>query len=216
MVNIEAVEKIIKYEFKNKSLLVEAMTHKSFGYQHGMPSYERLEFVGDAILDFIVADELYTMYPDMDQGKLTIIRKEIVSKEPICEAVKQFGLDKYVQTNQALSEKKTSDILESIITAVYSDGGLLEAKKVCYLLIKDHLIKLRGKSFVDYKSLLYEKLGQDKIRFEIVSREGPDNSPIFSVSLFVNNELFTTQKGSTIKSAQQSCSRIYLNSLMKE
>ena len=105
------IEKIIGYSFKDDELLLSALTHPSYGNERNMTSYERLEFVGDSIVDFIIADELYKRFENADEGSLSKMRAGIVSREPLANIVKRNGFDEYILIGggRELGEKERSE-----------------------------------------------------------------------------------------------------------
>ena len=131
---LSEVEKIIGYVFKNRSLLNQALTNESYVNEHGGTGNERLEFLGDGLLNFIVAEMLFNATPD-DEGVLTELRKELVSKSPLAAAVREMGLIKYYRMGKGAKsefnkakDKPVSNIFEAVLGAVYLDGGMDEAK----------------------------------------------------------------------------------------
>lgn len=128
--DLSEVEKAIGYTFKNKELLAAALTHASYVNEHGGKSYERLEFLGDSLVNFLVAEALYGS--GQDEGTMTERRQHIVSKKPLADAVDRLGLADHVRRgngNDAFSVKKVSDLFESVCAAVYLDGGLEPCRK---------------------------------------------------------------------------------------
>ena len=117
------IEKIIGYSFKDDELLLSALTHPSYGNERNMTSYERLEFVGDSIVDFIIADELYKRFENADEGSLSKMRAGIVSREPLANIVKRNGFDEYILIGggRELGEKELSNIFESLVGAIRSE-----------------------------------------------------------------------------------------------
>lgn len=220
MSKYEEIEKVLGYTFKDRSLLIKAFTHKSYDkIKNNGCGYERLEFIGDAILDFFATEYLYNKFPDYDQGVLTDLRKKIVSKEPLKDIVEKNNLDKYVTSIQPLSDKKKSDIVESSIAAVYLDSNFEEAKKVFFNLFQETIDKLNAdlsnirdiSSIKDSKSLVFEKYGIENVEFKTLSEEGRDNEKIFERGLFIKGKLVTKAKGSEQIEVDKICAEKYLN-----
>ncbi len=139
---IAAAEKAIGYTFADKSLLVCALTHKSYVNENGGISNGRLEYLGDSVLNLIVAEYLYSVCPD-DEGTLTEVRKTLVSRTPLCHAVRDMGLLDFYRMGKGakvqlsgFGEKPVSDICESVLGAIYLDGGLDSARSF----VKIHLL----------------------------------------------------------------------------
>ena len=134
IVNISAVEKIIGYTFKSKKLLTRALTHSSYSNEHRVESNERLEFLGDAVIEFIITEKLYTEFKGKE-GDLSKIRALIVSEKPLAAAIDKLGLEKYLlkgvgeSKNTTKSKAMKCDMFEAIAGAIYIDGGIEETKK---------------------------------------------------------------------------------------
>ena len=118
------------YAFRNPKLLETALTHPSFGGDHHVPHYQRLEFLGDAVLELAVSDYLYRELPDVDEGKLTRIRAALVREETLCSAARRIGLGRFIRLS--VGEERSggrdkpsilSDVMEAVFAAVYLDGG---------------------------------------------------------------------------------------------
>ena len=184
------IEGIIGYTFKNRDLLLRALTHPSYANEHNLESYDRLEFVGDSILDFVIADELYKRYRHENEGALTKMRAGIVSREPLAIVVKKHHFDEYMLVSvghRQLSTKEYSNIFESLVAAIYYDGGLYEAKKfiIKYL---EHNIKHAKSSSEDSKSLLQEYVQErqlGEIHYSIVSHDFENNIHTFVMQVDV-------------------------------
>lgn len=213
---MEQLEQLLGYTFKDASLLEMALTHSSYSYKYGEEDYQRLEYLGDSILDFVVADELYKKYPHADEGVLTKMRGAIVSMEPLSQVVKEKGYYKYLRVGYGtISQKAYSDIFESICGAIYLDGGIDCARK--YVL--DHLGKLIDNAQklynIDYKSELYEKCVGRHIEFREMSKSGPEHDLTFEEGLFIDGEFVSKAKGKNTRQAQQKCAKIALDKFKK-
>ena len=207
MLNISEVEKIIGYNFKNSMLLVEAMTHPSYTLGE---SYQRLEFLGDSLLGFIVAEIIFRD-ESKDEGDLTKKRASIVSKEPLSRLIKQMGLLKYVVKGggATLSEKNASDIFESLLGAIYLDGGLDEAKS---FVIRTLLAKGVQKE-KDSKSLVYEYCAKHKLDIDITYQKTREQPPLFKATLIIDGKIVTTGEGASQKKASASACDKYAKKL---
>lgn len=147
-------ETIIGYTFLDKRLLETAFTHTSYVNEHGGESNERLEFLGDSILNFLVAEKLYAL-SEAGEGKLSVMRAELVSKKPLAAAVEELGLIEYLRmgsgaAGERVSEKFISNLFEAVVGAIYADSGSLEA---CRTFVFRNLKRAAAK---DYKSELQE------------------------------------------------------------
>lgn len=211
---IEAIEEKIGYSFNTKSILIKSLTHSSYFMKNNdrVVNYQRMEYLGDALLDFVIADELFRNYPAFDEGDLTKIRASVVSKKPLATLVKNLGIDKYIlydKKNTILSEKIISDIFESIVAAIYLDSGTLEHPRNFILKQMRPLIDIElGSNLTDYKSMLYEycTINKKVLKFVLEKTEGPAHDLVFYYSLLIDNELISQAKGGTKREAQQICS----------
>lgn len=218
MIDIPAIEKVINYTFKNKGLLVQAFTHPSYGHISGMLDNDRMEFLGDAILDEIVSDYIYNAYPNLDAGDLTKLRATIVSSQGLKPIMKEMGLLKYLlvadgaDAIKSLGKKIEADLFESILGAIYLDGGYREAEK--YVLhFLSHLLENRvlEESNKDYKTPLQEYCQARKwnVSYKFVNQTGPQNKPVFTFALYINDEFCCEGSGLSKKAAQQDAAKKY-------
>lgn len=199
-------EEIIGYTFKDKAILRRCFTHTSYSNEHKQESYERLEFLGDSILNFVVAEYLMNA-TDGDEGDLTKRRSQLVSSKPIADAIINLGLEQYILLGEGEKGKKVnqnvcSDVFEAIIAGIYYDGGFENAKKFIY----DNLLKSKNKKVVDNKSKLQElvqkyKLG--KIEYRLLSKTGPDHMPEFSCGVCIDGKLLSQGTAGSKKKAEQ-------------
>lgn len=217
--NETEVESIIGYKFNNRELLKRALTHSS-SINHstdnnvGVGDYQRLEFLGDALLDFVVAEELFKRYPNNDEGDLSKMRAALVSKQPLSKVISAAGITRniyYDHNNQAgLSDKMKSDIFESLLAAIYLDSKDIN-------IAADFILKFLGKALetisnnenVDYKSRLLEYCSSQKLvsRFECDDISGPPHALVFYYSLYINDEFISKANGKTKKLAEQKCAK---------
>ena len=134
--NLQILEKSIGYEFKNKQLLKNALTHTSYAYEHGVESNEKLEFLGDSILEFLSSKYIYNNYPKLKEGEMTKVRATVVCEKSLYKVAKLHNFSDFLYLGK--SEIKTSgnqrpailaDSVEAVIAAIYKDGGIEEAEK---------------------------------------------------------------------------------------
>ena len=213
------IEEIIDYKFKDKSLLEMALTHSSYGNKNNCQHNERLEFLGDSILDFIVADYLYKKL-EFDEGKLTKIRADIVNYEYLGEVISNYNLDKYLKvfpSNMNTSFSIKSDLFEAILGAIYLDGGLGEAYKfvVKFLKLTPSRIKKLSLNSNDYKNKLQELVQAKKVKLEykFIGEEGMPNDMTFQFALYVNDKFITSAKGKSKQKAENTCAKFALEKL---
>ena len=127
---LKGLQQAIGYVFKDESLLTVAVTHPTYANEHRTESYQRLEYLGDAILDFIVAEDLFHRFPSADEGVLTKKRIAAVSATPLMKKARELGFEKYLKIAPHVNtDSVLGDVFEAIIAAIYLDGGMEEAKK---------------------------------------------------------------------------------------
>ncbi len=158
MIPTAEIEKIIGYTFRDKSLLETAFTHSSFTNEHHFENNEKLEFLGDSVLNFVVAELLYLSSLE-DEGAMTASRASIVSREPLATAIEKLGLLKYLRIGIGVSKTRNwstkfkSNLFEAVLGAIYLDGGMENAKHFVY----NHLGRdIAHNAAIDYKSRLQE------------------------------------------------------------
>ena len=227
--DISEVENIIGYEFNDKNLLRTCFTHSSYANEHGAVDNELLEFFGDSILEFIVTEHLFKNARG-DEGDMTKLRAEMVSKTPLLKVVKKMGLDKFlllgngqVKTKNS-TDKMYSSIYEALVAGIYLDGGIKAVKKF----IEDTLIKefkpsktnkQLSSSGKDFKSELQEHVQKTKIGsigYETLYKKGPDHKPEFKIAVLFNGTKIAEAKGSSKKEAEMAGAKKALQRLKKQ
>lgn len=218
MKQLEALEEKLEYHFKDSSLLNEALTHKSFTNEQkgeAPKDNERLEFLGDAVLDLVISELLFREFPSLKEGELSKKRASLVREEGLAPVAKEIGIGEYLRLGKGEEksggrekESLLADTLESIIAAVYLDGGL----DVAAALIKRLFEPLISSSelITDFKSQIQElsqKQGLGVPCYETVSEEGPDHDRLFEVALLLNGKTLGTGRGRSIKEAQQAAAK---------
>ena len=219
--NVSNVQNLIGYTFKNQELLRQCFTHKSFSDEaKGELNNERLEFLGDSILGFVVADYLYKS-GKCNEGEMTEVRKLYVSKEPLEQATKILGIDKYLIRGGGLELKgKTlANLFEAIIAGIYLDGGLKEAEEFIYnkllkvINVEQSLNITQNNNYKgelnDY--VLKKKLGT--ITYKLLSKSGEDHTPQFEIVVLVDGVSLATAVGKSKKEAEQLCAKTALEIL---
>lgn len=217
--NLEDIQKVIGYTFSDERLLTQALTHISFANDNKVESYERLEFLGDAVIELVVSDYIFN-HINIDAGASTKLRSALVSTENLSSVTKELGLDKLCYKSkslQFLSKKNTADLFESLVGAVYVDGGIDNAKDIIhkFVIVDDSHVGYVIKNSIDYKSSLQEYMQGKNIDFEykVIETIGPDHLREFEVALVVRGESFTTAKATSIQQAEEMCAKQYLNQL---
>ena len=210
----DGLEKTIGYSFKDKTLLKRAMTHSSYANEqriNKLGDYERLEFLGDAVLELVSSEFFYNKYPDLPEGKLTKIRSSNVCEPALAYCAREFELDKYIllgkgeeHTGGRKRDSIISDVCEALIGALYLDGGMKVAHDFIHRFI---LTDLENKTlFLDSKSVLQEMTqaaDHTSLEYRLVSEAGPDHDKEFTVEVFVGGKRSGKGVGKTKKSAEQ-------------
>lgn len=227
--DIDGVEEIIGYRFKEKMLLRQCFTHASYANEHGESDNELLEFFGDSIIEFFVTEYLFkNSYGN--EGELTKKRAELVSKDPLLKAVKKMGLHEFVLLGRGqgkaknLDEKLFSSIYEAVVAGIYIDGGIAPAKKfVTDTLIADYLKKNnrkdQPKKTKDKKSEFQEYVQKNKlgsIAYETLWKKGPDHLPEFRVAALLNGSRIAEAVGPSKKQAESKAAGVALEKIKKQ
>jgi len=221
--NIEILEKTINYKFKDKKLILEALTHKSHKQSY---DNERLEFLGDAVLDLIVGEYLYNKFPTSDEGKLSKIRASLVNEEGFDKLARAINLGEYIylsnaEENNGGRDKASllSNAFEAIIGAIYLESGLQVAQKIAIRLIEENHEDISLDSlFKDFKTSLQEltqaRFGQIP-EYEVIASRGPDHKKEFEVAVIIEEKEYARAIGKSKKIAQQEAAKIAVE-LLKE
>lgn len=218
LVNIGEIEKILDYKFKNRKYLQTAFVHSSFSNEHRIESNERLEFLGDAVIEFIITEILYLQFRGKE-GDMSKIRAMLVSEKPLAEAITRLELDKFLlkgvgeskNTNDSKAVK--CDLFEAICGAIYLDGGIDEARKFFELAMGDDILNLKINGYVDDpKTALQEMLKQSKITYS-TSKSGQDHKPVYKTTVFINGVKMGNGVGSNKKSSEENAASVAINNL---
>ncbi len=221
---IEDLEKSIGYTFKDKSILKNALTHTSYAHEHGIESNEKLEFLGDSILEFISSQYIYKNYPSLREGEMTKVRATVVCEKSLYKVAKSHNFSDFlylgkseIKTGGNLRMAVLEDSVEAVIAAIYMDGGLKEAEKFIIENLKD-AIKEATKHVgdKDYKTVLQEKLqvhGNVDIKYIITNEKGPDHDKEFESEVKCNGRFLAKGKGKSKKEAQMQAAKKALENL---
>ena len=213
------------YTFNNVKLLETALTHPSYGGDHHVPHYQRLEFLGDAVLELAISRYLYFEFPEVDEGKLTRIRAGLVREETLCRAATRLELGRYIRLSvgedRSGGRDKPSilcDVMEAVLAAVYLDGGFDSAVDVIRRALAEDLRPQMLEDHLDAKSRLQEILQRDGDMpiYEFISMEGPPHAPLFRYSVTVNGQTLGTGDGTSKQNAQQEAARSALRAMRNE
>ena len=222
--DINNFQKQIGYFFKQPKLLQQAFTHTSYANEHGTESYERLEFLGDAIVDFLVGEYLFSHFPTLDEGMMSRIRAALVCERALSELAVEIGIGKCMLLGHGAEnsgDRKRpsilSDMFEAHIAAMYLDAGMDNTRDYLYSLYKDRIDKAtESGQVIDYKTKLQEKLqenGPCNISYEVVSADGPVHHCLFEMQVCVNGKILGRGSAYSKKEAQQKAAEDALSKL---
>lgn len=211
---LNELQEKIGYRFRNEGLLKQAITHSSFANEqkiNKLSNYERLEFLGDAVLEMVCSEFLFRENPEMPEGQLTRLRASMVCEPALAYCARDIDLGAYIllgkgeeATGGRYRDSITSDVMEAVIGAIFIDGGIEEAKKYIYRFV---LSDLENKIlFMDSKTLLQEEVQKDnaaQLHYELVGETGPDHDKEFRVRACLDGKEIGTGVGRTKKAAEQ-------------
>jgi ribonuclease-3 len=221
---MDSLEKQLGYTFKNKQLLIEALTHKSYKQPY---DNERLEFLGDAVLDLIVGEYLYKNFPTSDEGKLSKIRASLVNENGFNKLANVLGLGEHIFLSNAEenNEGRTkpsllSNAFEALMGAIYLEAGLHKVQEIMIALLEENYEEISLDSlFRDYKTTLQE-LTQARFsvtpEYRLVGSSGPDHKKEFEVAVIIEDREYARALGKSKKIAQQEAAFIAIEILQKE
>jgi ribonuclease-3 len=221
MINWNDCQKNLGVSFRQESLLEQAFVHSSYLNENpdfARSSNERLEFLGDAILDFIVAEELYEEFPKLPEGKLTEIRASLVCRDTLAELASSLKLGDWLLFGQGeeanggrTKPSNLANAMEALVGALYLDQGMGKAKKFALRQFKPELKKIKaGKTTPNYKALVQELVqGQNRPTpvYRLVEATGPDHSKQFTVEILVEGEALGRGTGKNKKAAESQAAR---------
>ncbi len=226
--DFQPLEQALRYQFKDPSLLQRALTHKSYCYERleeGSAHYESLEFLGDAILGFVISDLIFQQIPLSTEGELSKIKAHLVSAKNLIQFADRLELGRFLRLSHG--EEKTGgrtkkalqvDAFEAVIAAIYLDGGIEAARDFIQREFGPSLQDVGSHSFTspDHKSRLQERLhqlNQTEPTYVLVEESGPDHRKYFVVQVISGNEMLAQGEGKTKKEAQQSAAEAALEKL---
>lgn len=221
--DILRLESRLGYFFQDRTLLEEALTHRSYCEERDS-SYERLEFLGDSVIGLVVSQFLYENFPQKTEGDLTKMKASLVSEITLAQVAQLALLGQHIRMSK--EEEKAggrekpsilSDAYEALIGAIFLDGGLSWAKKT----VEKHILSriseiIQGETFRNYKGELLEHLqaqGRRLPRYQVLEEKGPDHDKQFTMAVFVKGQEWGRGSGTTKKEAEQSAARMALEKL---
>lgn len=217
MIDTSALETMLGVRFSSVGLVERALTHRSYASEHDLDfSYERLEFLGDAVLQLVVTRHLYDRYPELAEGEMAKVRAAVVNQKTLAGIAKRLGIGDHVRLGQGemrsggrRKDSILADVVESLLGAVYLDSGF-DAAAVIVLdwLVPQIAERAVAPGKLDYKTRLQEELAQRGLqpRYEI-SEKGPDHAKMFTARLWVGDELVADGEGTSKKRAEQAAAQ---------
>lgn len=219
------LEKKLNYTFRNQALLEEALNHSSYANEHraaGVPSNERLEFLGDSILGLVVADHLYRTRPDLPEGDLTRIRAALVCEGSLVQVAQALDLGSYLKLGKGEDHgggrarpSIQADAVEAMLAAVYLDGGIGQVRKLIHRLVLDQEQE-KTAAGRDYKTALQELVQRESgqvLAYQLVGEEGPDHDKRFFVEVDLNGTPVGSGQGRSKKEAEQMAAKAAIGKL---
>ncbi len=213
MSDLKAFQRLIGYEFKNEQLLKQALTHSSYANEKHLKKLsdnERLEFLGDAVLELTSSEFLFAHYPKLTEGQLTKLRASIVCEPTLAMCTEELHLGDYLflgkgedQTGGRHRKSILSDAMEAVIGAIYLDGGFANAKE---FVLKYIMTDIEHKHlFYDSKTILQEVVQgeHESLSYILLDEQGPDHDKTFTVGVLIGNREISTGTGHTKKAAEQ-------------
>lgn len=220
----QELQKNIGYQFEDESLLNKAMTHTSYAYENNVESNEKLEFLGDSILEFISSKYIFKNYPNLKEGEMTKVRAQVVCEQSLYKIAKMHNFRDFL--NLGKSEKLSggkerpailADSVEAVIAAMYIDGGLKVAEKFIIENLKNEIeLATKHVGQKDYKTVLQEKLqihGDVKIEYILLNESGPDHDKRFEMEVRCNGKKLAVGTGKSKKLAQMDAAHNAIESL---
>ncbi len=227
MTQLKELQKSIGYRFQHIDLLKQALTHSSYAHEMTLKQVvdnERLEFLGDAVLELVSSEFLFQTHPDMKEGNMTKLRASLVCEQSLARCAREINLGEYLLlgrgedlTGGRERDSILSDAWEAIIGAMYLDGGFTSAKDfILKYVLKDIEHK---KLFYDSKTILQEVIQNQykkSLYYTLLSEEGPDHNKVFTVQAYMNETPLMIGKGKTKKAAEQEAAYQSLLKLQQE
>ena len=219
MRKLQELEKELQIKIKDESLFLLALTHPSYNADANTKhqDYERLEFMGDAVLDYVSADIIFSRHPEMDQGLMSKLRSFLVKSRSLANYARQMSLAQYVRVGRSIpisqieaSDKILEDVFEALIGAIYLDQGIGAAYKHIEKFLLNDIINANSDDLTDYKTRLQEEMQaehRDSVHYELVNQTGPAHDRTFTVNVMFNDIILATGSGKSKKAAEEEAAK---------
>lgn len=220
-------QQILGYQFRDVSLLDNALTHSSYSNERRCKSNERLEFLGDSVLSIIISDYIYHRMPQVSEGVLTKMRASLVCEQSLAEVAKKIALADHVKLGRGeefMGGRRrasiVSDAFEAVLASIYLDGGMEAARKWLLPLMQESLDRAEhGQLYKDYKTMLQEAVQKGdtgKVTYQVVGESGPDHRKHFEVEVLIDYMPVSRGDGTSKKEAEQNAAHAALDKIEKE
>lgn len=216
-------------QFKNKKLFEQAFTHRSFLNEttEKVSSNERMEFLGDSIISFVISGYLFSRYPQFNEGILTNMRSLLVNTKSLAEVARELNLGEYLKLSKGEEDSKgrqnqslLADSFEALVGALFLDSGIEQTKDFLIQVFSQRVQALeKERSFKDPKSLLQEFIQsrkQTSPQYKVIKELGPAHSRVFTMGVFIGNKLFAEGKGKSKQEAEESAATLALENLKQK
>ena len=222
--DLSILEENINYSFRNKELLKKALTHTSYANEHHVESNEKLEFLGDSILEFISSKYIYNNFSFLKEGEMTKVRADVVCEKSLYKVALKHNFSDFLYLGKSQLMAKESarpailaDSVEAVIAAIYFDSGLEEAEKFIVENLKEEIsIASKNVGMKDYKTVLQEKLqvhGDVDIKYTILEEKGPDHDKTFVAQVSCNGKKLAIGEGKNKKTAEMNAAHRALDNI---
>ena len=212
------------YEFKDLSLLETAFTHLSFANEHQVPSYERMEYLGDSVLQLVVSEYLYNNFGELTSGELSKFRSHLVSTKNLSSITKKLHFDLYIKIGKALnsvSDALMADLFESVLAAIYLDGGIIPAKKFVMehvVVDKENVINVieKDRDFkTELQELLQSKTPRPVLEYNLLSSVQKDNKTYFTMQILIDGKVLETVTKTSKRDCEKTLSKMVFDKFEK-
>lgn len=221
--NLEQFEANIGYKFNNRNLLKKSLTHTSYAYENKVDSNEKLEYLGDSILEFVVSKFLYNNYTNLSEGEMTKVRANVVCEKSLFVIAKRHNFSDFLYLGKSERASKNSkeaimsDAVEALIAAIYLDSSLENAEKFIIDNLREYIDEsTKHVGDKDYKTVLQEKLqvhGDVSIKYNVLKELGPDHEKVFIVEVVCDNKKLAEGMGKNKKQAEMDAAKNALNNM---
>ena len=222
--DLSILEENINYKFRNREVLKKALTHTSYANEHHIESNEKLEFLGDSILEFLSSKYIYKNFSFLKEGEMTKVRADVVCEKSLYKVALRHDFSDFLylgksqlMTRESARPAILADSVEAVIAAIYFDSGLKQAEKFIVENLKDEIrIASKNVGMKDYKTVLQEKLqvhGDVNIKYTILEEKGPDHDKTFVAQVSCNGKKLAIGEGKNKKTAEMNAAHMALEKI---